>query len=210
MVRFEEVSLAFDDKVIFDRLSFEIKKGEKVALTGESGSGKSTLLNLLPGFIPHFQGKIEVDGLALNPQNVHAIRKKTAYVPQELQFTVYPTVKALFFAPFGFTYNKSLKPDAKEIKRLFSQFDISPELLNRSVKEISGGQKQRILLAGALLLKRPLLLLDEPTSALNKEIKQTVTDYVLGLEGVTVIAATHDEYWMKKSDKVLNIKNLNA
>ncbi len=210
MIEFENVSLNWDDRIIFRDLSFSVKPGEKVALVGESGSGKSTLLNLIPGFIPHFRGKIVVDGLILNATNVHAIRQKLAYVPQALQFTVFPTVKSLFFTPFSFVYNRKLKPDRKVVRMLFERFELSTDLLNRSVKEISGGQKQRILLAGALLLKRPVLLLDEPTSALNKEIKQAVADYILGLKDVTVIAATHDEYWMKKSDKILEIKNLHG
>ena len=65
--------------------------------------------------------------------------------------------------------------------------------------------KQRIILLSCLLLKKPLLLLDEPTSALDENVKKIVTDYILSIKDLTVIASTHDEYWIKNSDKVIEL-----
>jgi ABC-type multidrug transport system ATPase subunit len=205
MVTVENLRVEFPRVQLFNGLSFNIQAGEKVALKGESGSGKSTLLNVLTGFIPRFSGKVMIDGLALTPVHVGEIRRRTAWVPQELGFTVFPTVRSLFYAPFAFKANRAKRPSSGDLQEIFKRFEISPSLLDREIKEISGGQKQRIILAGAVLLKKPLLLLDEPTSALNTEIKTKITDYILGLPDVTVIAATHDEYFLEKADRVIEI-----
>ena len=79
-------------------------------------------------------------------------------------------------------------------------------MLSKKVSEISGGQKQRIILASCMLLNKPILLIDEPTSALDNAVKEKVTDYILKKENLTVIAVTHDAYWIKNSDNVVHIK----
>ncbi len=205
IIEIRNLEVDFKDIRLYNGLNADIFTNEKVAVTGESGSGKSTLLNVLLGFIPSFKGNIKIDGLELTAVNIHEIRKKTALVPQELSFTVFPSVKELFYRPFQFKYNKHLKPDKKEIEKIFEIFELDPKLLNRTIKEISGGQKQRIVLASGVLLKKPILLLDEPTSALNKEIKNKITDYILQLPDTTVIAATHDEYFIKQAQKIISL-----
>ncbi len=205
MLIFKNLTFSYANHTVFSGLNFHINDGEKLAVTGASGSGKSTLLNLLPGFLPGFKGEIIVDDLILNPKHITAIRRKFAYVPQDLHFTVFPTVKELFRAPFTFAANRSKQPTKEKTDAVFDVFELDKQLLNRDIREISGGQKQRIILAIAILLDKPYLLLDEPTSALNKSIKNKITDYIFGLEGKTVLAATHDEYWMEKSGKILNI-----
>ena len=96
-------------------------------------------------------------------------------------------------------------PKKDDIDSLFSKFHLTEDLKSKKVKEISGGQKQRILLISCLLLKKPLLLLDEPTSALDKSIRKRVTDHILSIKDITVIASTHDEYWIKNSDKLIQL-----
>ncbi|NPA46452.1 MAG: ABC transporter ATP-binding protein [Chlorobi bacterium] len=205
MIHVQDLKVDFGSHSLFGGLSFHVKAGEKVAVKGESGSGKSTLLHTLLGFIPQFEGHIEIDGLALNPSNIHEIRRRTSWVPQDLRFTVFPTVREMFYAPFRFKNNRHLMPRPEEMERIFHAFEISEDLLDRQIKEISGGQKQRLILAAAVLLRKPVLLLDEPTSALNVEIKNKITDYLLGLEGITLMAATHDEYFISKADRIINL-----
>ena len=117
----------------------------------------------------------------------------------------FKTVKELFFAPFGFARNKANTPDEQEIEMIFDDFDLSKQLLLKNTKDISGGQRQRIVLASCILLKKPLLLIDEPTSALDEDNKQKVTDYILSNKEITVITATHDNYWIGKSDKTIEL-----
>ncbi len=204
MIEIKNLNISFNDEVIFNNFSLSLKKGEKLALTGKSGKGKSTLLNLLGGFIPNFEGEVSVNGIVLNRQNINEIRKITAWLPQEFAFN-FETVNELLFAPFGFALNKEKTPDKEQVLKILDSFEISETLLSKKVKEISGGQKQRIILASCMLLQKPVLLFDEPTSALDESIKQRVSNYILSRKDLTVIAASHDKYWIENSDLVIQL-----
>ncbi len=204
MTEISHLILYFKDETIFNNFSLLIKRGEKIALTGDSGKGKTTLLNLLAGFITDYQGIVSIFGKSLNAENISEIRKSIAWLPQDTSIAV-KTVKELFYAPFEFEANKKNKPGKNEIAEIFKEFELSESLLDKKINKISGGQKQRIMLASCFLLKKPLLLIDEPTSALDEKVKKKITDYILNRKNLTVIAATHDDYWIKKSDKIVEL-----
>ncbi|MFA6617760.1 MAG: ABC transporter ATP-binding protein [Candidatus Neomarinimicrobiota bacterium] len=204
MIIINKVSISFEDEQVFKDFSLLVKRGEKLAITGESGKGKSTLMNLLCGFIPDFEGEVFIDDLEMNPKNICAIRKKIAWLPQETALKLM-SVKELFYTPFSFALNKANKPTKEQISEIFSAFSLDEALLEKKLKEISGGQKQRIILASCILQKKALILLDEPSSALDKKIKKRVSDYILGLKETTIIAVTHDDYWMNSSNRVLHL-----
>jgi len=207
MTEISNLSLNFNNEIIFNNFSLKIQKGDKIALKGESGKGKTTLLNLLAGFIPDFKGEVTILGKNLHSGTISEIRQNIAWLPQDTSLAI-KTTEELFFAPFEFILNKNRKPSQKKISEIFSEFELDINLLKKKTNEISGGQKQRIMLAGCLLLKKPLLLIDEPTSALDEKIKKKITDYILTKKDLTVIAATHDDYWMKKSDKIIELGNI--
>ena len=204
MIQIKNLNISFNDEIIYNNFSFSLQKGEKLAITGESGKGKSTLLNLLMGFIPDFKGEVAINGMVLNTKNKTEIRKITAWLPQETALK-FNTVSELLLAPFQFENNKENTPSKEEIASLFKVFNLSEDLLSKNTKEISGGQKQRVILVSCLLLKKPILLLDEPTSALDSAIKKKVADYILSQKELTVIAVTHDVYWIEKSKKTLHL-----
>ncbi len=204
MIEITKLNLSFQNETIFENFNTLIKKGEKVALSGASGKGKSCLLNLLAGFIPEYEGVIRIFGKTLSPDTVSEIRKLTAWLPQDISFKT-EHAKELFYAPFTFNFNKRNKPSLNEIAEIFDLFGLPKNILSKKTREISGGQKQRLLLASCLLLKRPLILLDEPTSALDEAIKQKIIDYILSEKEQTVIAATHDEYLIEHSSKVIHL-----
>ncbi len=204
VIHITNLSVKFEGKSIFEDFSYSIDRGEKIALTGESGIGKSTLLNVIAGFIPQFEGNIEVCGIMQDITTIREIREKIAWLPQDTSLNS-KTVSELLYTPFEFALNKHLKPQKEELFDLFSIFNLDEDLLSKKVKEISGGQKQRIILISCLLLKKPVFFLDEPTSALDKSVKKTVTDHILSIRDQTVIASTHDEYWIKNSDKVIRL-----
>ncbi len=204
MVKINNLSIEFKSEVIFKKFSLEIRKGEKIAISGKSGRGKSTLLNLLAGFIPDFSGEVFIDNIRLEPGNIGEIRGLIAWLPQDTSLN-FDTVSDLFYAPFGFAKNKKDIPGKDEISEIFKAFELDESLMSKGIKEISGGQKQRIILASCMLLKKPLVLLDEPTSALDENIKEKVTDYILDKKDITVLAATHDAYWVDNSDKEIKL-----
>ena len=203
IISVENLSVSFKNEKVINNLSFEIKENEKVAVSGASGKGKSTLLNILAGFIPDYTGDISIFGKKLTSQNIKSIRQEISWLPQETALN-FNTVSELFFAAFELETNKKHKPTESTIKNIFSEFDLSVNLLNKKVTEISGGQKQRIMLAAAILLKKKLLFLDEPTSALDENLKQKITDYLFSKD-ITIVASTHYEYWIEKADKIIKM-----
>lgn len=205
MVIIDNLNISFGKEEVYKDFSLSVNKGDKLAITGESGKGKSTLLNALAGFIPHYKGELIVDETVLSSKTVHEIRSKIAWLPQDTSLDL-GSVEELLLAPFQFEQNRANQPSKNEISTIFNAFDLSEELLSKKVNEISGGQKQRVILASCILLKKPLLLIDEPTSALDNTVKEKVTDYILNQENTTVLAVTHDRYWIEKSDKVIHIK----
>ena len=204
MIHIQNLNISFKDEQVFKDFSLSIGQGEKLAITGESGKGKSTFLNLLSGFIPDFSGEVNIDGIELNAKNICEIRKKFAWLPQETALNMM-SVKELLYTPFSFALNKVHHPNKEQLTEIFDAFSLNENLLKKKVKEISGGQKQRIILASCVLQKKPIMLLDEPSSALDKRIKKRVTDYILGLKNTSIIAVTHDDYWMSRSDTVLHL-----
>ncbi len=205
MIQVENLRVNYGTLSLFDGLSFGIESGEKIAIKGESGSGKSTLIHTLLGFVPDFTGQIFYDDLMLSETNVQVIRSMTSWVPQDLNFSVFGSIRELFYRPFELKKNKEKRPSEKEILEIFDAFELDINLLDRDIQEVSGGQKQRLALASTILLRKPYLFLDEPTSALNSEIRNKITDYLLDMENVTVIAATHDKYFMDKVDKIIDL-----
>ena len=205
MIQFENLSVSYGDERVISNLSFIAKKGDKVALSGPSGSGKSSILNLLMGFVYPFTGNVTVNGAVLNEQNINAIRQQISWLPQELSLKI-NMVEELFYYPFTFKANRHLKPSSAEVKKLFDELLLDVSLLKKSLSEISGGQKQRVALASVLLLKKEILLLDEPTSALDAESRTAIINLIKRLDGVTVIASSHDEEWLAAMDTVINLK----
>jgi ABC-type transport system involved in cytochrome bd biosynthesis, ATPase and permease components len=206
MIQIKNLSVSYGDEQVISNLSFAAKKGDKVALSGPSGSGKSSILNLLMGFVYPFSGRVTVNGIDLNEQNIDAIRQQISWLPQELSLKI-DTVEELFFYPYTFRANKHLRPSTEEVKRIFGDLLLDVSLLEKSLSEISGGQKQRVALASVLLLKKDILLLDEPTSALDAESRSAIINLIKKLDGVTVIASTHDEEWLAAMDTVINLKS---
>ena len=102
LISFKNVSISFEQEKIIENLSFNIKKGDKLAITGSSGKGKSTILNVLLGFIPDYTGKIHVFNTLLSEDTIKYIRQKTAWLPQEITFD-FETVNDLLLSPFQFS-----------------------------------------------------------------------------------------------------------
>lgn len=202
MLDVENVSLAYGDDILFSELSIHVAKGEIVCISGESGRGKTSLLNAVMGFIPLREGQITVDGLVLNAGNVDIIRRKIAWIPQELALPS-EWVKEMVQMPFELKANKRTLFSKQNLFSDFSKLGLDEELYEKRVSEISGGQRQRIMIAVAAMLNKPLIIVDEPTSALDAQSTEKVLSYFRSLtkEGTAVLSVSHDSEFIEGCDK---------
>ena len=202
----ENLNLSYNNIPIIQNLDIHIAKGEKVVVTGDSGTGKTTLLNALLGFVPASSGKISLMGKELTQDTVNELRSKTAFLPQEISFSI-GQAKDIFFELFTFRQNKAHRPSDNKISEIFSYLNLPDSSYEKDFGELSGGQKQRILLASVFLLKKDLILLDEPTKGLDEKAIEKVMDLFFRETDKTIIATSHHPKWIERSDKQINIEN---
>lgn len=208
-IAFHKVTFSYptrpEEGVLHD-VSFDVKKGERVAIVGPSGSGKSTVMQLLLRFYDPQAGEILVDDIAITKVDPRELRSRISFVPQD------STV-------FGASIAENIrygKPDATDAQlraaaeqAIVDQFVMQwPEVYETRIGErgitLSGGQRQRIAIARAILKDAPILLLDEATSALDAE-SETLLQAALDrlMEGRTTIVIAHRLSTIIKADHIL-------
>lgn len=186
-------------------ISFNIQKGEKIAIIGKNGSGKSTLLKILAGLLPHYEGCVRLWDREVRDLNREVMAQRVGYVSQNLQL-------------FQNTILYNLLPDRRDIsvenvQSLLKKLNLDKftKLLEFSVTEfegnLSGGEKQRLLLARTLLRKPDILLLDEVTSALDRYSEELVNNLLCSLSGTTVISVLHKLYLAESYDRILVLED---
>jgi putative ABC transport system ATP-binding protein len=197
MIRFENVSLSFDEHKVLDNFSLEISKGDKVVFTGRSGIGKTSLFRLLLGFTKPDSGKIYFMDKLMDHRQVWNFRRLTAYVSQDLCIG-HNTVREFFDTILSFKSNCGIEllPRAKE---LISYFELDNATLDKQIADLSGGEKQRIAIVQAVLLNKNIYLLDEITSALDEKLKIKAIDYFFSRKEWTVLCISHDNIFTENS-----------
>ena len=176
----ENLHVAFGQNVVIDNLSFEVRKGDSVAVIGPNGAGKTVLLKALLGLVPS-QGQIRWSPgarLGYVPQKVAADRQQPIRVGDLLA-----SKAAVQHLPAG------------DIAAVTSEVGLSPLVLESSVGHLSGGQFQKALIAFALLGRPNVLLFDEPTASLDELAEEHTYDLLHKLQqekGMTVILVSHD------------------
>ena len=214
-IRLENVSFAYPSRRVsaVDDISFEIGRGQRMALIGKTGSGKSTLADLLMGLLEPIDGRIVVDGVSLTRENRRNWQRSIAHVPQ-----------AIFLADASIARNIALGVPAERIdtervieaakKAQLDEFVRSlPEGYDSFVGErgirLSGGQRQRLGIARAIYKQAPVLVLDEATSALDDATESDVMRALdqLGEEGRTIILIAHRLSTISRADLVVRLEN---
>lgn len=193
-------------------VSFDLKKGELLAIVGISGSGKTTLLNLLYGIDILNKGQIWMDGVeisAMNPEAFRSFRQKNlGMIFQE--FYLIPSMTAIenVMAPLIIS-GKSEQLALTIAYRLLERVEMI-EMANKLPDQLSNGQKQRVAIARAIANTPKILICDEPTRALDTHLGDEIMDLIEELirsEGISVIMTTHDPEMAARADKVLIIRN---
>ena len=205
MLELKNIVKKYGNNVILDDISLQIKKGEIVSILGPSGSGKTTLLNLILGITDISSGKIIYDGEDIT--NVPLEKRGFNIVFQD--YALFPNLTAYENIVYGLR-NKpgiSTEQDVQDFIHLLGL----EEHLNKRISQLSGGQKQRVALARTMVMKPKILLLDEPLSALDGVIKDSIKSKIKEIArefSLTTIIVTHDpEEALTLSDKVLIIND---
>jgi ATP-binding cassette subfamily B protein len=202
----KNVNFSYNDAPVLDNFSLYINHSGITALVGESGSGKSTIMKLILGLYNPQQGVIVFDGDEEN--SLENIRQKTAYVPQEpmlLRGSIYENIAC--------GCDQASQADVIEAAKLSGADDFIVKmekgydtLLLDDGKNLSGGQKQRIGIARALVKKSNILLLDEITSALDRETEAQLIETVMNIAKTKpVLFITHKNYLIMHADEIIAI-----
>lgn len=192
MIQLHDVSVEFGDNVLLAELSLDVPRGRFVAIRGESGTGKSTLLRAIIGQVRPRSGLIRVGGRQLSSGHLAEIRRNIVYVPQQPAALPGETAREFLDAPFLFKVNRGARPSATKVTNLLLRLGLRGKLLEQEMASLSGGERQRLALARALLLERPVMLLDEPTSAIDAGNRGRVLEAISSLPETTVLAVSHD------------------
>ena len=203
MLELKNIEKSFDNVNVLNHVNFSVEDGEIVSILGSSGSGKTTLLNIILGITQPDSGEIFF--------NTHDITKVSMenrgfnIVFQD--YALFPNLNAYENIVYGLR-NKPNISTPEEVQELIELLGLK-EHLSKNNEQLSGGQKQRVALARTLVMKPKILLLDEPLSALDGVIKESIKDKIKQIAKeyhLTTIIVTHDpEEALSLSDKVMII-----
>lgn len=211
-IRFDNVSFTYPDTGIkaLENISFELKKGQKMAIIGRTGSGKTTIADLLVRMYDTTEGHILFDNIDIRKYHLHEIRRRVGYVPQDV-FLFSDTV----FGNIAFGKDGITREDAEkyaegaaiheEILGLPLGYDT---VVGERGVTLSGGQKQRVSIARAFAKQPDIILLDDCLSAVDTQTESRILSYLNGaLANKTALIITHRIYGMMEFDKIIVLDN---
>jgi phospholipid/cholesterol/gamma-HCH transport system ATP-binding protein len=195
-IEFRDVVLAFDDRVILNKLSFKVMKGETKIILGGSGGGKSTIIKIVLGLLKPDEGRVLVDGEDITDYNelqMMTVRKKIGMVFQEGalfdSLSVYDNV--------AYRLHEQGVPESEvepEVRRMLRFVNLE-DAIDKMPAELSGGMRRRVGIARALIGDPKIVLFDEPTAGLDPPTARTICELAMklrDLEDVSSIFVTHE------------------
>jgi ABC-type multidrug transport system fused ATPase/permease subunit len=207
---FEDVAFAYDaDSPVLQKVNFHIAPGQMVGVVGPTGGGKSTIVSLIPRFYDPTAGVIRIDGVDIRDYKVQGLRNQIAYVLQETVLFQGTIRDNIAYGRADVTeaeiMNAAKMADVDEfVQRMPHGYDT---LVGERGSTLSGGQRQRIGIARAIIRNNPILILDEPTAALDTESESMVVKALEKLmAGRTVITIAHRLSTIRNSDQILVLK----
>ena len=195
-----------------NNVSFEIKKGESVAIIGKSGSGKSTLMHLLAALDKPNEGEILINGqniAKMKKRDLNKLRNRTfGFVFQQFFMNPKDTVLQNVILPLKIAGVGSRKRKEIALEAL-EAVELTDKAKNKA-SNLSGGQKQRVCVARAIANSPEIIFADEPTGNLDSKTSKKIEDLLFGLNkdnGITLIIVTHDESLAQKCDRQIRIQD---
>lgn len=204
MIEIKNINKKYSKSLVLNNISFKIKKGDCIGIVGKNGAGKSTLLSILAGTNKEDSGEFIINNKNVF-KNKKMFRTLIGYVPQEnpliSELTVLDNLK-LWYCDSILGLKKELDDG------ILSFLDLAP-MLNKKVKNLSGGMKKRVSIGIALAGHPPILILDEPGTALDPACKHDIIKYLahyLDIGG-TILISTHDEMEIKMCNRLFLMKD---
>ncbi len=196
IVKIENVSKSYNKTLVIKAISLDIEKGERIVILGPSGCGKTTLLRMIAGFIHPDKGKLIIDGQTVADNGKCIIDPESRQVGMVFQdLALWPHMTSYKNIEFGLKAKKVPKAEIRRrIDAIFEKVQMV-QFRNAYPGELSGGQQQRIALARALVTRPKILLMDEPLSSLDTDLRQALRREILRLQeelAITMIYVTHD------------------
>jgi manganese/iron transport system ATP-binding protein len=192
IVDVRDVNVSYGDRPALEQVSFQLRRGERIAVVGPNGAGKTTLFKLLAGLLDPDAGAVQIFGHG--PRGHFCI----AYVVQRNQVdwtfpvTVHEVVLMGRTREIGL-FRRAKRKDHDFVRQCLDVVDMT-KFADRRISELSGGQQQRVFIARALAQEAALLLMDEPFNGLDRNAQEGLLALIdqLGSRGVTLMVATHD------------------
>lgn len=205
MLELKNIKKSYDGVTVLKNIDLTISDGKIVSILGPSGCGKTTLLNLILGLTDADSGKIIFDGQDIT--NVPMEKRGFNIVFQD--YALFPNLNVMQNITYGLKNTPNISTQ-EEVNELIELLGLKPHL-NKKIDQLSGGQKQRVALARTMVMKPKILLLDEPLSALDGVIKESIKEKIKQIARdyhLTTIIVTHDpEEALTLSDKVLIVND---
>ena len=207
-IEFKDVSFGYCNNNVIKNISFTIKRNEKICIVGDSGVGKSTLIKIIMGFYSNYSGSIFLNGIEQRQYDINSYRGHISYMDQNRYIlpgsVAYNISSGIFKSINEDDYNikEAAKASAADdfINRLNNGYDTN---ILQSGKNLSGGELEKICLARSLYRDSELMILDEPTSAMDIDSEEDIVEKIGNRYNKTLIIVTHRINTIKMCDKVL-------
>lgn len=202
MISFENVTFSYDKKInVLNNISFKIEDGERVGIIGANAAGKSTLLKALLNLIS-FEGNIIVDGLRVCAENNAYIRKKIGLCLQDSNHQMFmPSVmEDMIFGPvnYGVSKEEAIEHAKATLKKLDYEY-----LEDKKNYQLSGGEKRMAAIATILNMEPEVILMDEPSLALDPQNRRTLINLLNSIEGTKIIVSHDLDMILDTCDRVI-------
>jgi len=195
------------EKAALRNVNIKIDKGEFVGIIGHTGSGKSTLIQHLNGLLKPTSGKVFINGIDTTGKNLKELRRQVGIV---FQYPEHQLFEETVFKDIAFGLHKQELSDAEIKSRVDDTMELiglDKSILEKSPFELSGGQKRRVAIAGILVMKPSILILDEPTAGLDPRGREELFRIILNLhrnQGMTTVLVSHSmEDVARVTDRVI-------